>query len=447
MKSNKMAKLASVFLSASIAVMTTACTVEFSGTDETLESVTGMLTEMQAGSNDQDQGTEISVDPSDSNTNTDIGGNTVESNESLNDITGNEDIGQNSGTGNSGTSGSSGNSGVIYVTVTPNKPNMPDNNGQVNSGTNSTEAETSSGNSNADEPKSSESKSTVTATPTPTPKVTSTPKATPTATPTVKPTATPEVQRPLIKENTCIVFEQVSGQNQTYTLDCKHGNFKVEPGNNDILITFNGNTFELPITWSSNLGVWPYSPVYVQIDGNEYIYIGSSLQTTRGFYHNLNIYKITGNEVTYIASTDGLSVLSQNMSDPKCFEASLKESEENGFDLRGLYEVGPDGIPVLMDDDQWFFDVCDAVSFPEKVSGHLVIDESVTVDIISVSPDEYVRLVGTDGMTYLDIETKAGVRIRLDWTSIFQACDYSDQFYVAHAIDANIDDRIPCYDF
>lgn len=447
MKSNKMAKLASVFLSASIAVMTTACTVEFSGTEETLESVAGMLTEMQSGSNDQDQGTEISVDPSDSNTNTDIGGNTVESNESLNDITGNEDIGQNSGTGNSGTSGSSGNSGVIYVTVTPNKPNMPDNSGQVNSGTNGTEAETSSGNSNADEPKSSESKSTVTATPTPTLKVTSTPKATPTATPTAKPTATPEVQRPLIKENTCIVFEYVSGQSQTYTLDCKHGNFKVEPVNHEISITMNGKSFELPIAWDGSQ-VWPYGVVYVQRDGNEYLYVGSSLDTEQGFHHDLNVYKISGNEVTFVDHTNGLSVISQWMEDPACFVCSMLDSEENGFDIRGLYEVGPDGMPMLMDDDQWFFDVCDAVSFPEEVSGYVIVSETVTSDTASVSPDEYVRLVGTDGITYLDIETKAGVRIRLDWTSIFKSYEDKNYYhYIAQAVIDNIDDRIPCYDF
>ena len=185
MKSNKMAKLASVFLSASIAVMATACTVEFSDTDKTIESVEGTLTEIQAGANAQDQGTDNSVNPSDTIANTDINGSEVESIESLTDITDNEDIGQNTGTGNSGKSGSS--SGVVYVTVTPNKPDTQNNNGQVISDSNSTDASTSSGN-NVDEPKSSESTSAATATPTPTQKVTATPTATPTAKPTTKPT-------------------------------------------------------------------------------------------------------------------------------------------------------------------------------------------------------------------------------------------------------------------
>lgn len=255
---------------------------------------------------------------------------------------------------------------------------------------------------------------------------------------------TPETERTVIKEDTCIEFES-SGQ--VYTLDCKHGNFKVEPVNNNISITMNGKSFELPIAWDGTQ-VWPYGVVYVQRDGNEYLYVGSSLDTEQGFHHDLNVYKISGNEVTFVDHTNGLSVISQKMEDPACFECSMLDSEEKGFDVRGLYEVGPDGIPMLMDDDQWFFDVCDAVSFPEEVSGYVVVSETVTGDTASVSPDEYVRLVGTDGITYLDIETKAGVRIRLDWTSIFKSYEDKNYYhYIAQAVIDNIDDRIPCYDF
>lgn len=255
---------------------------------------------------------------------------------------------------------------------------------------------------------------------------------------------TPETERTVIKEDTCIEFE---GSGQVYTLDCKHGNFKVEPVNNNISITMNGKSFELPIAWDGTQ-VWPYGVVYVQRDGNEYLYVGSSLDTEQGFHHDLNVYKISGNEVTFVDHTNGLSVISQKMEDPACFECSMLDSEENGFDVRGLYEVGPDGIPMLMDDDQWFFDSCDAVSFPEEVSGYVIVNETVTSDTASVSPDEYVRLVGADGITYLDIETKAGVRIRLDWTSIFKSYDCNNYYhYIAQAVIDNIDDRIPCYDF
>ena len=255
---------------------------------------------------------------------------------------------------------------------------------------------------------------------------------------------TPETERTVIKEDTCIEFE---GSGQVYTLDCKHGNFKVEPVNNNISITMNGKSFELPIAWDGTQ-VWPYGVVYVQRDGNEYLYVGSSLDTEQGFHHDLNVYKISGNEITFVDHTNGLSVISQKMEDPACFECSMLDSEENGFDVRGLYEVGPDGIPMLMDDDQWFFDSCDAVSFPEEVSGYVIVNETVTSDTASVSPDEYVRLVGADGITYLDIETKAGVRIRLDWTSIFKSYDCNNYYhYIAQAVIDNIDDRIPCYDF
>lgn len=257
---------------------------------------------------------------------------------------------------------------------------------------------------------------------------------------------TPETVRTIIKEDTCIEFDYAG--DQTYTLNCNHGDFKVEPGNNnDILITLNSKSFELPISWDGTQ-VWPYGVVYVQRDGNEYLYVGSSLDTEQGFHHDLNVYKISGNEVTFVDHTNGLSVISQWMEDPACFVCSMLDSEENGFDIRGLYEVGPDGMPMLMDDDQWFFDVCDAVSFPEEVSGYVIVSETVTSDTASVSPDEYVRLVGTDGITYLDIETKAGERIRLDWTSIFKSYEGKNYYhYIAQAVIDNIDDRIPCYDF
>ncbi|MCR5804973.1 MAG: hypothetical protein K6G47_12015 [Clostridia bacterium] len=257
---------------------------------------------------------------------------------------------------------------------------------------------------------------------------------------------TPEVERTIILEDTCIEFDRVPDSNQVYTLDCKHGNFKVEPGDDDIIITFNGRTFELPITWD-NKQVWPYGVTYVQRYGFEYIYVESSLETDRGFYHNLNVYKIDGNDITYVNSTDGFSVLSQTMDDPAHFEASLMESEENGFDIRGYCGVGATGLPVLVDVNMWFYDVRNVVSFTDEVSGYIIVNGQLTSDTASVSPDDYVRLIGTDGMTYLDIETKAGVLIRLDWTSIFDARDKNDQFYIAHAIDARIDDRIPSYEF
>ncbi len=257
---------------------------------------------------------------------------------------------------------------------------------------------------------------------------------------------TPEVERTIILEDTCIEFDRVPDSNLVYTLDCKHGNFKVEPGDDDIIITFNGRTFELPITWD-NKQVWPYGVTYVQRYGFEYIYVGSSLETDRGFYHNLNVYKIDGNDITYVNSTDGFSVLSQTMDDPAHFEASLMESEENGFDIRGYCGVGATGLPVLVDVNMWFYDVRNVVSFTDEVSGYIIVNSQLTSDTASVSPDDYVRLIGTDGMTYLDIETKAGVLIRLDWTSIFDARDKNDSFYIAHAIDARIDDRIPSYEF
>ena len=254
-------------------------------------------------------------------------------------------------------------------------------------------------------------------------------------------TTSNETTRTLIKEDVCLLFN--NPEHLTYTLDSKHGKFEVDPGDDDIIITMDGKKFELPITWDGK-EVWPFNVNYVQRDGKEYLYIGSSIQAAKGFYHNLNIYKIDGNNITYVNSVEGFSV---RLGDPLAFTGCLEETEDYGYGINGTYEVGPDGMPVRNDDLMTFTDVCDAVSFSEEVTGYLVVNDQVTNETASVSPDEYVRLFSTNGKDYLEVAKKDGTRIRLDWTSVFKACDKNDQFYIAHAIDANIDSRIACYEF
>ena len=252
-------------------------------------------------------------------------------------------------------------------------------------------------------------------------------------------------QKPLAMEDCCLEFVE-DYDDRTYNLDCAAGSFSVKAGKTTIIITYNGKEFSLPITWD-NIEVYPYGPVFVHSNGNSYLYIGTSLECGKGFHHNVNVYKIENDNVSYVGSLEGISHQNYTMTDPNSFICFEDEAEELGISVLREYKVGEDGMPVPVSDIRDFHDVCHAVSFSEDWTGFVISGGEVSITSKTIKSGDFVRLIQTDGSMYLDVLDKDGDLIRLDWTNIFNQYDKNDTFYYAHAIHDNAKEEIPCYEF
>ncbi|MBO7424272.1 MAG: hypothetical protein J6U23_01215 [Clostridiales bacterium] len=418
MKSKKAARFASVFLSASIAVTVASCTVEFSDEEKTIGSVMETITEIQKETNAQEQDSSLDDQSNNSNDDPDIddSGNDVSDNANITDVSVIDNAGQYSGTGNSG---ASGNGGVVIITSAPaNKPDKPNNPAQDNNATGNNESDTNPGKNDTEEPKSSES-----ATPTPSKKVTATPTATPTSKPTSNPTSKPTTPTPepspavITRQNFSEEFD-LSVKDGYYTggwyLNWELGFTEVNPGDKEVLITYGGQVFHLPITYSEDLGVVLANTFLVNRNGTNYIYV---CDTVGNDLHDTNIYKIDGNAVVYVGTVTMLSFV--DIPSPDSFYGR----EWGGMGLmysHREFRVGDDGIPEPVSDVRTFESLTNKLAFNIDLNGYVIKDGVVTNEAATLPHYSFATLLETDGSTYLDVIDGNGTTIRLDFKEIYQ---------------------------
>ena len=361
MKAKKITMIASVLLTASIAFMTSACTIEFSDPEGTIDKVVEAVSEG-----------EINVE--------------LESSDDTDD------------------------------TQAPKKGSGKSSSSTETKDTDATASEEITSNESTEDTEATET------------------------TETTETAKTKETKPFVVGEDCCYQFDVYD-----LTLNCEAGSFAVKAGDTKVIITYNGKDFTLPISWD-NKQVWPYAPVYIQSNGKAYLYVQSSLESGVGFHHNTNVYRVEADNITYVGSVEGVTPVTQKMSEPSGFLCSEVEAEELGMYIRRLYKVGDDGMPVPIDNIR-YFESPNVVTFKEDWTGYIVKDGTVTSEEITIPAGTFVCPAESDGETYFQVWDKEGNAIRLDWSSIFSTCDKSDVFYVANAILSNSADRKPHYEF
>ena len=406
MKTNKLKTAASLLLTASIAFMSTACTVEFSdpdgSVDKLVEAVEKSEIKVEADTADSSEATNSNDKKSSSSEAQDI-------NKKRDDV----NLGENS------------------KSTKPSDTSDKTEPSEAEMTTKETESSKETKDSKTTEP-SKENKDIKTT------------EATET---TAKASTSSETKTTKVLEDCCIPFDFYN-----LTLDCDAGSFAVKAENNKgIVITYNGKEYRPEFLRGTDL-CNPFAPVYVQNNGSAYLYIGSSIEDSAGFRHGINVYKLEDDSITFIGAIDGVCPLAQKMTDPDSFITYENPAEELGIDIARIYKVDDtSGMPVPASDIRYFSEVTDAVSFPEDVTGYRVVNGEVTTEQCELSKDVYVRLYETDGETYLDVQLKSGEIVRLDWTEKFAALkvddNNKDRFRVHNTILNNIDAQIPCYDF
>ena len=219
-------------------------------------------------------------------------------------------------------------------------------------------------------------------------------------------------------------FDYYKDGRSGWYLYCDLGNFDITPGDKAVQITYNGKTFELPITYRDDLGVVLANTYLIDGNGTKYIWV---CNTVGNDMHDTNVYKIGDNDITLVGVAESVS-----------FPTITTTEVMNGFESGGMgimrasreYKVGDDGMPSPLNDIRTFdTSLTYKMAFVKDFKANIISNGEVTSDTITIKKyNEYVTLLETDGNTYLDVETEAGVVARIDFSKEYKL--HYDQFQV-----------------
>ena len=235
---------------------------------------------------------------------------------------------------------------------------------------------------------------------------------TPTTTPTAAPTKAPEdifaALKADTKKNYAKRFDFYKDGKEGWFLYSELGSFDITPGDKVVHITYNGNTFDLPITYSDELGVVLADTFLIDRNGTKYLWV---CDTVGNDMHDTNVYKIGDNDITLVGVAKSVSF------------AQIKTTEViNGSEWGGMgimyatreYKVGDDGMPLPLNDIRTFESITYKLSFWKELEGNIIKNGKVTEETAVIPYNTFVTLVETDGNTYLDVKDADDNLIRVD---------------------------------
>ena len=383
MKTNKITTAASILLTASIAFMSTACSVRIKDDGNTVERILAAASEK----------TSISVEGDNSE---DITTGTDEQNDSDIDIT----IPSSNRSGNIPTDETTGASTKAEDIKINEKTNEVAETTVASKETEKVEATET-----ASETKIEETKAQVTAEPT----------EAPTATPTAKPNINKNKGE---KQN--YVKEFNIGTNNKF-LECDLGYFSVEAGDKEVLITHDDEVFDLPITYSDELGVVIANCFLVDRNGTKFIWV---CDTVGNDLHDTCVYRLEDDGIIFMGVLYDVSFV-----DIKTTEAFFG-NEWGGMGImyaQREYKVADNGMPIPLDNIRYFRDLTYNIAFSRDLTGKVIKDGKVTDEEITVKYNTFVTLAETDGETYLDLFDSNNVFIRVDISDVY---DYHYKYFV-----------------
>ncbi|MCR5618213.1 MAG: hypothetical protein K6F83_07995 [Clostridiales bacterium] len=200
-----------------------------------------------------------------------------------------------------------------------------------------------------------------------------------------------------------------------YILGTDEASYEITPSENEgkILITINGNSNELDISYTDWLGVSIVSPYLVVHNGKTYIYAVGGLE---GDGREINVYEVkddTAKRIDFIPYTGIMSM--ENTTEFTCYKYGFM----NGMiSATMIYTVGDDGIPVPVTGEYILTSYCD-LCLKEPASGYIVRDGEVTTEEKTISSGAIVVPVLTDGKTFVDISDEQGDVVRIECSEIF----------------------------
>lgn len=200
-----------------------------------------------------------------------------------------------------------------------------------------------------------------------------------------------------------------------YILGTDEASYEITPSENEgkILITINGNSNELDISYTDWLGVSIVSPYLVVHNGKTYIYAVGGLE---GDGREINVYEVkddTAKRIDFIPYTGIMSM--ENTTEFTCYKYGFM----NGMiSATMIYTVGDDGIPVPVTGEYILMSYCD-LCLKEPASGYIVRDGEVTTEEKTISSGAIVVPVLTDGKTFVDISDEQGDVVRIECSEIF----------------------------
>lgn len=384
MKANKIIKAASVVLTASIAFMATGCTVEIKDDGNTVDRIIAAA-EKSNSSDDQDTTKAQAASTSD----TEAEEETVSPKETVTE----EKPSQIEGT-SKGDAKAVNNDKTDSTVETTTMDNVFENKTKPSETT------------------VSESKA-VTPTATPEAEPAATSASTTTAETTAAPTKAPEDIFAALKADTNKNYVKsfdfhTDGRNGWY-LYCELGSFDITPGDKVVNITYNGTTFDLPITYCDELGVVLANTYLIDRNGTKYLWV---CDTVGNDIHDTNVYKIGDNDITLVG-------VAENVSFPKIMTTEVMDGHECGgmgiMYATREYKVGDDGMPSPLDDIRRFdSSLTYKLAFWKELEGNIIKDGKVTDETLVIPYNTFVTLIETDGNTYLDIMDADDNLIRVD---------------------------------
>ena len=195
----------------------------------------------------------------------------------------------------------------------------------------------------------------------------------------------------------------------TWYLDCELGSFLLAPGEKEVLISYNNETFNLPITYCDELGVVLANSYLIDRNGTKYIWI---CNTVGADMHDTNVYKIGDNDITLVGVAESVS-----------FPVIRTTEVMDGFECGGMgimrasreYKVGDDGMPLPLDDIRRFdTSVTYKLAFWKELEGNVIKNGKITDETVVIPYNTFVTMIETDGNTYIDVEDADGNLIRVD---------------------------------
>ena len=379
MKTNKITTAASILLTASIAFMSTACSVRIKDDGNTVERLIGAASDK----------TSISVE-GDNSEDTTTG--TDEQNDSDIDIT----IPSSNRSGNIPTDETTGASTKAEDIKMNEKTNEV-----AETTVTSKETEKVEATETASETKIEET------------------KAQDTAEPTEATTAKPNINKNKgEKQNYVKAFN--TGANKKF-LECDLGYFSVEAGDKEVLITHDDEVFDLPITYSDELGAVIANCFLVDRNGTKFIWV---CDTVGNDLHDTCVYRLEDDGIIFMGVLYDVSFV-----DIKTTEAFFG-NEWGGMGImyaQREYKVDDNGMPIPLDDIRYFRDLTYNIAFNRDLTGKVIKDGVVTDEEITIKYNTFVTLAETDGQTYLDLFDSNNVFIRVDISDVY---DYHYKYFV-----------------